>query len=45
MAAGAAMAVVGWWTGFKLGGFVCLEIAENFKTQVLISTGKLHLYS
>jgi PAT family beta-lactamase induction signal transducer AmpG len=23
MAAGAAMAVVGWWTGFKLGGFIC----------------------
>ena len=29
MAAGAAMAVVGWWTGFKLVGFICLEIAEK----------------
>ena len=27
MAAGAAMAVVGWWTGFKLGGFICLELS------------------
>ncbi len=31
MAAGAAMAVVGWWTGFKLGGFICLEIAERLE--------------
>ena len=28
MAAGAATAVVGWWTGFKLGGVVALETAE-----------------
>ncbi len=27
MAAGAATAVVGWWTGFKLGGVVALETA------------------
>ena len=31
MAAGAAMAVVGWWTGFKLGGYICLEIAEQLE--------------
>ena len=31
MAAGAAMAVVGWWTWFKLGGFICLEIAERLE--------------
>ena len=31
MAAGAAMAVVGWWTGFKLGGFICLEVAERLE--------------
>ena len=31
MAAGAAMAVVGWWTGFKLGGYICLEIAERLE--------------
>tara|TARA_B100000965_G_scaffold111492_1_gene92035 strand:- start:2044 stop:3582 length:1539 start_codon:yes stop_codon:yes gene_type:complete len=31
MAAGAAMAVVGWWTGFKLGGYICLEIAERLQ--------------
>ena len=28
MAAGAAMAVVGWWTGYKLGGVVSLFAAE-----------------
>ena len=28
MAAGAAIAVVGWWTGFKLGGVIALETAE-----------------
>ena len=35
MAAGAAMAVVGWWTGFKLGGFICLEIAERLHKESL----------
>ena len=31
MAAGAAMAVVGWWTGYKLGGVVALFTAEYFQ--------------
>ena len=31
MAAGAAMAVVGWWTGYKLGGAVALFTAEFFE--------------
>jgi len=31
MAAGAAIAVVGWWTGFKLGGVVALETAQIFQ--------------
>ena len=31
MAAGAATAVVGWWTGFKLGGIVALETAQAFQ--------------
>ena len=31
MAAGAAMAVVGWWTGYKLGGVVSLFTAEFFE--------------
>ena len=31
MAAGAAMAVVGWWTGYKLGGMVALFTAEYFE--------------
>tara|TARA_A100001015_G_scaffold318175_1_gene437222 strand:- start:1785 stop:3158 length:1374 start_codon:yes stop_codon:yes gene_type:complete len=31
MQAGAAMAVVGWWTGYKLGGVVALNTAEVFQ--------------
>ena len=31
MQAGAAMAVVGWWTGYKLGGIVALNSAEFFQ--------------
>ena len=31
MAAGAAMAVVGWWAGYKLGGVVALFTAEFFE--------------
>ena len=31
MAAGAAMAVVGWWTGFKIGGIVALHVAQAFQ--------------
>ena len=31
MQAGAAMAVVGWWTGYKLGGIVSLTSAEFFQ--------------
>ncbi len=31
MAAGAAMAVVGWWTGYKLGGAAALFTAEYFE--------------
>ena len=31
MAAGAAMAVVGWWTGYKLGGVLALLTAEFFE--------------
>ena len=32
MAAGAAMAVVGWWTGYKLGGVIALFTAQLFET-------------
>ena len=32
MAAGAAVAVVGWWSGFKLGGIVALETADAFQS-------------
>ncbi len=31
MAAGAAVAVVGWWSGYKLGGVVALNLAEYFE--------------
>ncbi len=31
MQAGAAMAVVGWWTGYKLGGVTALNLAEYFE--------------
>ena len=32
MAAAAATAVVGWWTGYKLGGIVALETAAAFES-------------
>ena len=32
MQAGAAMAVVGWWTGYKLGGMIALNVAEYFQS-------------
>ena len=35
MAAGASMAVIGWWTGFKLGGMVALLIADKFQMMGL----------
>ena len=31
MAAGAAMAVVGWWSGYKLGGVIALFTADYFE--------------
>ncbi len=31
MAAGAAIAVVGWWTGYKIGGLISLFTAEFFQ--------------
>jgi len=33
MAAGAAMAVVGWWSGYKLGGVIALFTAEFFENM------------
>ena len=33
MAAGAAIAVVGWWTGYKLGGVIALFTAEYFENM------------
>ncbi len=37
MAAGAAIAVVGWWTGYKLGGVVALFSAEYFEKIGIIN--------
>ena len=37
MAAGAAIAVVGWWTGYKLGGVVALLTAEYFENIGIVS--------
>ena len=37
MAAGAAMAVVGWWTGYKLGGVVSLFSAEYFENIGIVN--------
>jgi len=37
MAAGAAMAVVGWWTGYKLGGVISLFTAEFFENSGVIN--------
>ena len=42
MAAGAAMAVVGWWTGYKLGGVLSLFSAEFLKMRVLKIIGNQH---
>ena len=33
MAAGAAMQVVGWWTGYKIGGLISLVAAEFFQQR------------
>ena len=33
MQAGAAIAVVGWWTGYKLGGVIALNAAEYFQNS------------
>ena len=33
MAAGAAISVVGWWTGYKIGGVISLVSAEFFQQQ------------
>ena len=37
MAAGAAMAVVGWWTGYKLGGVIALFTAEYFENLGIVN--------
>ena len=37
MAAGAAMVVVGWWSGYKLGGVVALFTAEFFQNVGIVN--------
>ena len=34
MAAGAAIQVVGWWTGYKIGGVISLMTAEFFNKRI-----------
>ena len=41
MAAGAAIAVVGWWTGYKLGGVIALFTAEYFEKLGIIDYWQL----
>jgi len=42
MAAGAAIAVVGWWTGYKLGGSLLSIRHRLFSLQVSRITGRSH---
>ena len=37
MAAGAAMAVVGWWSGYKLGGVIALFTAQYFENMGMVN--------
>ena len=37
MAAGAAMAVVGWWSGYKLGGVIALFTAQYFENIGIVN--------
>jgi|TARA_B110000967_G_C18837903_1_gene537784 PAT family beta-lactamase induction signal transducer AmpG len=37
MAAGAAMAVVGWWSGYKLGGVIALFTAQHFENIGIVN--------
>ena len=37
MAAGAAMAVVGWWSGYKLGGVIALFTAEYLENNGIVN--------
>ncbi len=41
MAAGAAMAVVGWWSGYKLGGVIALFSAQYFENIGIINYWQL----
>ncbi len=41
MQAGAAMAVVGWWTGYKLGGVIALNSAEFFQKIGIVNYWQL----
>ena len=41
IAAAASIAVIGWWTGYKLGGFFSLYIAEFFENSGIINYWQL----
>ena len=37
MAAGAAVAVVGWWSGYKIGGMIALFLADYLETSGVVN--------
>ncbi len=37
MAAGASVTVIGWWTGYKVGGFISLSLAQFFEENGIIN--------
>ena len=45
MAAGAAVAVIGWWTGFKVGGILSLYSAELFQKAGFVNYWQLTFFS
>ena len=45
MAAGAAMAVVGWWSGYKLGGVIALFTAQYFENIGIVTLLAINLFN
>ena len=37
MAAGASVTVIGWWTGYKVGGFISLSLAQFFEENGIVN--------
>lgn len=45
IAAGAAVAVIGWWTGFKVGGIISLYSAELYQQAGFVNYWQLTFFS